>query len=109
MGFNQTVSKISKDSAPPYHRTPQHPSLHQHQCSVSCKAALISQHQSSKCSPQIPYSKPKSARVKRALDEREAKVIENPKTAVFVRGNQISDRVSIALKELVSPSLSPPP
>lgn len=47
-------------------------------------------------------SKPKSARVKRALDEREAKVIENPKTAVFVRGNQISERVSVALKELVS-------
>jgi len=43
--------------------------------------------------------------VKRALEEREAKVVENPKTAVFVRGNQISERVQIALKELVSRSI----
>ncbi|CED83019.1 Protein required for biogenesis of the ribosomal 60S subunit [Phaffia rhodozyma] len=44
--------------------------------------------------------KPKNARAKRALEEREAKVVENPKTAIFVRGNQISERVGVALKEL---------
>ena len=50
----------------------------------------------------LPFSsKPKSARVKRALEEREPKVVENPKTAIFVHGNKTGERVAIALKELV--------
>jgi ribosome production factor 2 len=48
------------------------------------------------------YSKPKNARVKRALEAREAKVIENEKTAIFVRGQSTSERVRDAMKDLVS-------
>lgn len=44
--------------------------------------------------------KPKNARVKRALEEREPKVVENEKTAVFVRGQQTSEKVRAAMKDL---------
>lgn len=48
-------------------------------------------------------SKPKNARVKRALDEREPKDVENEKTAIFVRGNQTSEKVKVVMKDLVRP------
>ncbi|WOO78546.1 Ribosome production factor 2 [Vanrija pseudolonga] len=46
--------------------------------------------------------KPKNARVKRALEEREAKLVENEKTAIFVRGANTSERVRDAMKDLYS-------
>jgi len=46
-------------------------------------------------------SKPKNARVKRALDKREPQEVEGEKSAIFVRGNSTSERVRIAMKELV--------
>ena len=46
--------------------------------------------------------KPKNARVKRALDKREPLAVENEKTAIFVRGNQTSENVRAAMKDLVS-------
>jgi hypothetical protein len=49
-------------------------------------------------------SKPKNARVKRALDEREPKAVENEKTAIFVRGQNTSEKVRSAMKDLVSRS-----
>jgi ribosome production factor 2 len=50
-------------------------------------------------------SKPKNARVKRALDEREPKLVENEKSAIFVRGQNTSEKVRLAMKDLVSRSL----
>lgn len=47
------------------------------------------------------YRKPKNARVKRALEKREPQVIENEKTAIFVRGQNTSEKVRIAMKDLV--------
>ncbi|RUS29144.1 Brix domain-containing protein [Jimgerdemannia flammicorona] len=44
--------------------------------------------------------KPKNARVKRALKNREAKVEENTKTAMFIRGSQTSKIVNDALSDL---------
>ncbi|ODN81668.1 hypothetical protein L202_02067 [Cryptococcus amylolentus CBS 6039] len=44
--------------------------------------------------------KPKNARVKRALEKREPQVIENEKTAIFVRGQATSDMVRNTMKEL---------
>ncbi|KAK8843952.1 hypothetical protein IAR55_006744 [Kwoniella newhampshirensis] len=44
--------------------------------------------------------KPKNARVKRALDKREAQIVENEKTAIFVRGQTSSDIVRNAMKDL---------
>lgn len=46
-------------------------------------------------------SKPKNARSKRVLKNRESKVKENAKTAIFVRGSHTSEAVKIALSELV--------
>jgi ribosome production factor 2 len=40
--------------------------------------------------------------VKRALEEREPKLVENEKTAIFVRGQNTSDRVRGAMGDLVS-------
>lgn len=48
------------------------------------------------------YSKPKNARVKRALDEREPKLVENEKTCIFVSGNKTSERIRDAMKDMVS-------
>jgi hypothetical protein len=53
-----------------------------------------------------PSSKPKNARVKRALEAREPKVVENEKSAIFVRGQNTSERVRDAMKDLVSMSES---
>jgi len=44
--------------------------------------------------------KPKNKRVKRALEEREPKAIENTKTALFVRGAKCSDLVQKCMKDL---------
>lgn len=49
-----------------------------------------------------PFRKPKNARVKRALDKREPQTVENEKTAIFVKGNQTSEKVRMAMKDLVS-------
>ncbi|KAJ1679660.1 rRNA-binding ribosome biosynthesis protein rpf2 [Spiromyces aspiralis] len=47
----------------------------------------------------LRITKPKNARSKRALKVREAKVVENPKTAIFVRGSQTSQPVLDLLKD----------
>ncbi|WWC72916.1 uncharacterized protein I206_106880 [Kwoniella pini CBS 10737] len=44
--------------------------------------------------------KPKNARVKRALDKREPQLVENEKTAIFVRGQSTSDIVRNVMKDL---------
>ncbi|WWD21395.1 hypothetical protein CI109_105880 [Kwoniella shandongensis] len=44
--------------------------------------------------------KPKNARVKRALDRREPQIVENEKTAIFVRGQTSSDKVRTVMKDL---------
>lgn len=46
-------------------------------------------------------SKAKNARTKRVLDDRAPKVIENPKSAVFVRGNKTGQTVDTLLHDLV--------
>ncbi|KAK9760477.1 rRNA-binding ribosome biosynthesis protein rpf2 [Basidiobolus ranarum] len=46
--------------------------------------------------------KPKTARSKRAFEKREPKVVENTKTALFVRGSQTSQIVNDALNDLYS-------
>ncbi|WFD39382.1 rRNA-binding ribosome biosynthesis protein rpf2 [Malassezia japonica] len=46
--------------------------------------------------------KPKNARSKRALAQRESKDYENAKTAVFVKGHRTSEKVNLALAELSS-------
>ncbi|PIK54693.1 putative ribosome production factor 2-like [Apostichopus japonicus] len=44
--------------------------------------------------------KPKNKRSKRFLDAKESQIIENTKTAMFIRGSQTSDVVNNALKEI---------
>ncbi|WVN85052.1 uncharacterized protein L203_100194 [Cryptococcus depauperatus CBS 7841] len=44
--------------------------------------------------------KPKNARVKRALGKREPQIVENEKTAIFVRGQNSSERVRSVMKDL---------
>ncbi|CCE35268.1 hypothetical protein E4U22_003182 [Claviceps purpurea] len=46
--------------------------------------------------------KPRNARSKRALEKREAKAIENPKTCLFLRGTSCSQVVQDALNDLHS-------
>ncbi|ORY04089.1 Brix-domain-containing protein [Basidiobolus meristosporus CBS 931.73] len=46
--------------------------------------------------------KPKNARSKRAFEKREPKVVENTKTALFIRGSQTSQIVNDALNDLYS-------
>lgn len=54
--------------------------------------------------PIIAPAAPKNARSKRAQQEREPKLVEHgAKTAIFVRGNGISEKVKVALSELVRP------
>lgn len=48
------------------------------------------------------HRKPKNARVKRALEAREPKIVENEKTAIFVRGQNTSDRVRGVMQDMVS-------
>ena len=45
--------------------------------------------------------KPKNQRVKRALEKREAKIHENDKTAIFIRGGHTSEVVTQVLNEMV--------
>lgn len=51
-------------------------------------------------SSMLRVQKPKNARSKRALEKRESKEKENVKKAIFVRGNKVSSKVSIALTQL---------
>lgn len=44
--------------------------------------------------------KPKNARAKRALAAREPQLVENEKTAIFVRGEKVSESVRDAMKDL---------
>lgn len=53
-------------------------------------------------SAELDRRKPKNARVKRALEAREPKLVENEKTAIFVKGQNTSERVRTAMKDLVS-------
>ncbi|KDN44123.1 Brix-domain-containing protein [Tilletiaria anomala UBC 951] len=46
--------------------------------------------------------KPRNARSKRALEKREAKEVENPKTALFIHGLRVSDTVKTAMVELAA-------
>jgi len=46
--------------------------------------------------------KPKNQRVKRALVKRESKLIENDKTALFIKGGHTSEKITQALKDLYS-------
>ena len=46
--------------------------------------------------------KPKNARSKRALAQRESREFEHAKTAVFVKGHRTSERVNMALVELAA-------
>lgn len=45
--------------------------------------------------------KPKNARSKRVLQAREAKEVEDPRTAIFVKGTHAGERVNAVMKELV--------
>ena len=47
------------------------------------------------------FSKPKNQRVKRALEKRDPKLVENDKTTMVIKGGHTSDTVSEALKDLV--------
>lgn len=46
--------------------------------------------------------KPKNQRVKRALERKEAKLVENTKNAMFLRGTHTSEVVSTLMKDFVS-------
>jgi len=46
--------------------------------------------------------KPKNQRVKRALEKRDSKLIENDKTALFIKGGHTSETVTQVLKDLYS-------
>lgn len=45
--------------------------------------------------------KPKNARSKRALEAREPKEVEDPRTAIFVKGTHTGERLNAAMQELV--------
>jgi ribosome production factor 2 len=48
------------------------------------------------------YSRtPKNARSKRAMDARQPKEIEDPRTAIFVKGTHTGEVLNGAMKELV--------
>ena len=48
---------------------------------------------------------------KRVLQAREPKEVEDPRTAIFVKGTHAGEKVNAVMKELVRspPSLLPPP
>lgn len=50
-------------------------------------------------------SKPKNARSKRALDARQPKEIEDPRTTLFVKGTHTGDILNGVMKELVTISI----
>lgn len=59
--------------------------------------------------PLIAPAAPKNARSKRAALAREPVAVEKgAKTAIFVRGSSISEKVKVALSELVSVLTSNP-
>jgi len=45
--------------------------------------------------------KPKNARSKRALEAREPKEVEDPRTVIFVRGSHTGEVIGAVMKELV--------
>ena len=45
--------------------------------------------------------KPKNARSKRALEAREPKEVEDPRTAIFVKGTHTGERLNATMQELV--------
>jgi hypothetical protein len=49
------------------------------------------------CAPR----KPKNARSKRALEAREPKEVEDPRTAIFVKGTHTGEKLNVVMKELV--------
>lgn len=48
------------------------------------------------------FSKAKTARGHRVMEEREPKVVENTKQAMFVKGTKTSEVVNSAMADLVS-------
>jgi hypothetical protein len=50
----------------------------------------------------LNYRKPKTQKGKRFLESRDAKITENTKSAMFIKGGNTSMKVSLILKELVS-------
>jgi len=48
------------------------------------------------------FSKPKTHKGKQFLEERAPKLVENPKKAMFIRGNKTSEIVVRAMTDLVS-------
>jgi ribosome production factor 2 len=59
-----------------------------------------------KADSQSTISKPKNARSKRALEAREPKEVEDPRTVIFVRGTHTGEVVNGVMKDLVSRPLS---
>jgi hypothetical protein len=59
-----------------------------------------------KADGQSSISKPKNARSKRALEAREPKEVEDPRTVIFVRGTHTGEVVNGAMKDLVCGSTS---
>ena len=51
---------------------------------------------------KLTCRKPKNARVKRALAKQEPLLVENEKTAIFVRGSSTSQRVRDCMQDMVS-------
>ena len=68
----------------------------QHACYMPCTYASLP------AAVLIKRSKPKNQRVKRALEERAPKLVENEKLAMFIRGGKTSETVTQTLKDLVS-------
>ena len=66
---------------------------------VVCVTILISA--SWKADARSIISKPKNARSKRALEAREPKEVEDPRTVIFVRGTRTGEVVNGAMKDLV--------
>ena len=77
-----------------------------------CSAALAIPHDATNSasdftiSPQYDLAhkrgrKPKNARSKRAMQAREPKEVEDPRTAVFVKGTHVGETVNGVMKELV--------
>jgi len=46
--------------------------------------------------------KPKNARSKRALEAREPKEVEDPRTVIFVRGSHTGEVIGAVMKELMA-------
>ena len=59
-----------------------------------------------KADGQFTIRKPKNARSKRALEAREPKEVEDPRTVIFVRGTHLGEVVNGAMKDLVGGPLS---